>query len=155
MLRPTVSLFCQPPIHLRPKTRFLLLSDSCGFVAVRRHLWREDGSVVYNCCWISPAQSSSSPIPTRLMTIFYCLRFETPPPWRARSPYLYPSGKGCLSYTPRHWVPFSSPHTNHRLRRRYWIPPPRRGATGTQSQSASYFTIGGLAPISSSWRQVP
>jgi hypothetical protein len=24
------------------------------------------------------------------MTTFYCLRFETPPTWRARSPYLYP-----------------------------------------------------------------
>jgi hypothetical protein len=24
------------------------------------------------------------------MTIIYCLRFETPPTWRARSPYLYP-----------------------------------------------------------------
>jgi hypothetical protein len=22
-----------------------------------QHLWREDGSVVYNCCWASPAQS--------------------------------------------------------------------------------------------------
>jgi hypothetical protein len=24
--------------------------------------------------------------------IFYCLRFETPPTWRVRSPYLYPPG---------------------------------------------------------------
>jgi hypothetical protein len=28
------------------------------------------------------------------MTVFYCLKFETPPTWRARSPYLYPSGTG-------------------------------------------------------------
>jgi hypothetical protein len=39
------------------------------------------------------------------MTIFYSLRFETLPTWRARSPYLlvYPPGTGWPSYTPRHW----------------------------------------------------
>jgi hypothetical protein len=41
-----------------------------------RPLWREDGSVVYNCCWPSPAQSFSGPSPFELTTIFYCLRFE-------------------------------------------------------------------------------
>jgi hypothetical protein len=35
------------------------------------------------------------------MTIFYCLRSETPPTCRARSPYLYPPGTGWSSYTPR------------------------------------------------------
>jgi hypothetical protein len=39
-----------------------------------------------------------------LMTIFYCLRFETPPTWRTRSLYLYPPGTGWPGYTPRHWV---------------------------------------------------
>jgi hypothetical protein len=36
-----------------------------------------------------------------LMTIFYCLRFETSPTWRVRSPYLYPPGTGWPSYTPQ------------------------------------------------------
>jgi hypothetical protein len=40
-------------------------------------LWREDGSVVYNCCWPSPKQSFSGPSPMGLVTIFYCLRIET------------------------------------------------------------------------------
>jgi hypothetical protein len=40
-------------------------------------LWRDNGSVVYNCCWSSPAQSFSGPSPTELVTIFYCFRFET------------------------------------------------------------------------------
>jgi hypothetical protein len=31
--------------HLRPETRFLFLSDSCGFVDVGRSPWREDESV--------------------------------------------------------------------------------------------------------------
>jgi hypothetical protein len=44
---------------------------------VGRSLWLEDGSVVYNCCWTSPAQSFSSPSPLGLATIFYCIRFET------------------------------------------------------------------------------
>jgi hypothetical protein len=42
-----------------------------------RSLWRKDGSVVYNCCWSSPAQSLSGPAPVGLATIFYCLKFET------------------------------------------------------------------------------
>jgi hypothetical protein len=63
--------------HLGLTTRSLLLSDSCVFVDVGRSLWREDGSVLYNCCWSSPAQSFSCPIPLVLLTIFYCLRFET------------------------------------------------------------------------------
>jgi hypothetical protein len=49
-----------------------------------------------------------------LMTTFYCLRFETPPTWRARSPYLYSPGTGWLSYTPRHCIPFPSSVTTHR-----------------------------------------
>jgi hypothetical protein len=48
------------------------------------------------------------------MTIFYCLRFQTSPTWRARSPYLYPPGRVWRSYTSRHWVPFSSPSTTRR-----------------------------------------
>jgi hypothetical protein len=77
-------------------------------------LWQEDGSVVYDCCWSSSAQSFSGFSPAGLMTIFYCLRFETLPTWRARSPYLYPPRTGWPCYTPRHWVPFSSPPTTCR-----------------------------------------
>jgi hypothetical protein len=32
--------------------------------------------------------------PAGLVTIFYSLRFETPPTWRARYPYLYPQEQG-------------------------------------------------------------
>jgi hypothetical protein len=44
----------------------------------------------------------------------YCLRFETPPTWRARFPYVYPPRTVWRSYTPRHCVPFSSPSTTRR-----------------------------------------
>jgi hypothetical protein len=56
--------------HLGLTTRFLLLSDSCGFADVGRSLWRENGSAVYNCCWFSPAQSFLGSSPARLVTIF-------------------------------------------------------------------------------------
>jgi hypothetical protein len=47
------------------------------------------------------------------VTIFYCIRFETPLTWRSRSPSLYPPGTEWTCYTPRHWVFFSSPPTTH------------------------------------------
>jgi hypothetical protein len=95
MLRPTacrpVSLGVKPPSKAQDQI-FVFLS--CRSVDVGRPLWRVDGTVVYNCCWPSPAQSLSGPSPAWLMTIFYCLRFETPPTWRVRSQYLYTPGKG-------------------------------------------------------------
>jgi hypothetical protein len=52
--------------------------DSCGYVDVGgRSLLREDASVIYNCSWLPPEQSFSCPSPMGLVTIFYCLRFDT------------------------------------------------------------------------------
>jgi hypothetical protein len=78
-LRPTVSrpVCLRKSTHLGLKPRSLLLSDSCRFVDVGRSLWREDDSVVHNCCWPSPAQSLSGPRPLGPATIFYCLMYET------------------------------------------------------------------------------
>jgi hypothetical protein len=113
---PTVSRPVCPGVkpHLGPKTTFSLLSDSYQFVNLGRYFWIKDGSLVYNCCWPSPAQLFSGPGPPGLTTIFYCLRFETPETWKARYLYLYPLGTGWPSYIPRHWVPFSSPPTTRR-----------------------------------------
>jgi hypothetical protein len=61
------------------------------------------------------------------MTTFYCLRFEIPSTWRAWSPYLYPPGTGWPSYTPRHWVPFSSPPTTCRVTMKLFDPASTRG----------------------------
>jgi hypothetical protein len=51
---------------------------------------------------VLPAQSFSDPSPMGLMTTFYCLRFEIPPTWKARSLYLHPPGTGWSSYTLRY-----------------------------------------------------
>jgi hypothetical protein len=111
--------------HLRLTTRFLLLWDSCRSVDMGHSLWLENGSAIYNCCWSSPAQSFSTQSPGGLVT-YFTVRFETPPTWMARSPYLYPPGTGWPSYTPRHWVLFLSPPTKslhgslYRLAYNHW-----------------------------------
>jgi hypothetical protein len=67
-----------PTCDMGLMTRYLLLFDSYGLIFLGgRPLWREDGSVIYTCCWPLPAQSFSGPSLLGLATIFYCLRFET------------------------------------------------------------------------------
>jgi hypothetical protein len=81
----------------------------------------------------------------RLMTTFYCLRFEIPPTWRAKSPYLYPSGTGWPGYTPRHWVSFSSPPTNRRAMVEVF------GTTSTWARTHCLCSLGGSSYIVSGW----
>jgi hypothetical protein len=103
--------WCQAPIcGLRPDFCYCQTVACCWCGTLS---WQEE-SVVYSCCWFSPAQSLLGLSPVGLVTIFYCLRFETPATWRTRSPYLYPPGTGWPSYTPTHWVPISSPPTTRR-----------------------------------------
>jgi hypothetical protein len=64
-----------PVRGLRPDVCYY--QDGCGFVDVGRSLWRENGSVVYKCFSASPAQSCSDLSDLEVVTIFYCLRFDT------------------------------------------------------------------------------
>jgi hypothetical protein len=47
---------------------------------------------------------------------YILLSFQTPPTWRPRylQVYLRPAGTRWFSYTPGHWVPFSSSHKTRR-----------------------------------------
>jgi hypothetical protein len=81
-----------------------------------------------------PRQRSQSQVQVPRTHIFYCLKFETPPTWRATSPYIYLPGTGWSGYTPRHWVPSSSP-------------PPIRGATVEVFKPASARGTYSVAPI--------
>jgi hypothetical protein len=62
--------------HLGPVTRFLLLSDICGFHVMGRHPWREDRSVIYSYNLLSLL----GPSPAELMTIFCCLIWDSTQP---------------------------------------------------------------------------
>jgi hypothetical protein len=83
-LSPINSSWRQAPWHSRPVILFSYWIVTV-IALMQNPLWRQDGSVVYNWCWVSPAQSFSGPSPPGLMTTFYCLKFETPPTWGARS----------------------------------------------------------------------
>jgi hypothetical protein len=89
-------------------------------------------SIVYNCCWSSPAHSISDPNPAGLMTIFYCLRFETPNLEGQVPAYISGRNRG-PSYTPSHGFPFRRLLRLAGLRWRYSSPPPH--------VKVSYFTL--------------
>jgi hypothetical protein len=109
-LRPTVIrpvCLCVNP-HLGSKTRLLLLSDGCGFVDVGRPLWWKIGSIVYNYCRTSPAQSFTSP--AGLVIIFFCIRFETLQPGGPSPRICIPQEQGGPIIPPGK-VPSSAPST--------------------------------------------
>jgi hypothetical protein len=153
-LRPVSLSWCQVPWDLRP---LLFFNWTLAVIVHMQHpLWREDGSIIYNCCWPSPAQSFSGLIPAGLITIFYCLRFKIPSTWKVRSPYLYPRGRPWPNYIPRHWVPFSSPPTTRRATVEVFEPASTGGTDSLTklSQSQSYVTTDGQS-ASLYWNKAP
>jgi hypothetical protein len=122
--------------RLGPTTRFLLLSDSSGFVDVGHPIRREDGSVVYNCCWPSPGQSFSGPSPVGVKTIFCCPDSRLPQPG-GPGPCIYiPQEQGSPVILPGTGFPF------HRLLRLAEVFEPTSTRTAAQlthcSNSSAY-----------------
>jgi hypothetical protein len=76
--------------------------DNCRFLILWRPLWREDGSVIYCCCWSATVQDYI------LLSQFFRLHQPGGP-----DPRIYiPPGTGWPRYIPGHWVPFLSPLTS-------------------------------------------
>jgi hypothetical protein len=101
--------------HLEPMTRFLFSVWQLWVSWSGRPIWWEDRSVIYCTIASRPCQSSHSWVQVlQNSRPYFTISYETPPTWRARSPYLYPPGTGWPSYTPGHWVPFSSSLMTHR-----------------------------------------
>jgi hypothetical protein len=97
--------------HLGPKTRFLLLSDSCGFVDIGAPSLARGRVCHLQLLLVHASAIIFGSVSRGTHDHILLSRFETPPTWRAESSYLYPPGRGWPSYTPKHLVPFSSPPT--------------------------------------------
>jgi hypothetical protein len=104
--------------------------------------WRQNRSVICNCCWSSPAQSFSGPSPAGLMTTFYGLRLETPQTWRVAQ--LYPQALGSLFVATYDLQGYGG-----------GIGPRFHTGNWNIVKVRSYITTGGLPPISIFWRQDP
>jgi hypothetical protein len=62
---------------------FFFKSTVAVTVLMSHPLWREDWSVIYNCCWFSPAQSFSGPSTARQMNTCYYEWW-----WVSTAPYI-------------------------------------------------------------------
>jgi hypothetical protein len=142
MYRPTGSQPVYPSVwpHSVPKTTFFFCQTVEG-LSIWRPLWLENGFVDYNCCWFT-SSSFSEPSPAGLMFTFFCLIFETPPHWRARSPYVCRPGPGWPSYTPRYWVPHLSPFTTRRATVEVFEPASTHGLLGKLPPGLSLHILG-------------
>jgi hypothetical protein len=91
----SVRLGAQP---LETHDQYFFQLNTCGYSPYVTSCLTRGWSVIYNYCWLSPAQSFSGPSPVGHMTIFYCLEVETSPTWRTRYLYLYAPETGWPSY---------------------------------------------------------
>jgi hypothetical protein len=97
-------------------------------------------SVARNCCPPLLAKSFSGPSPAGLMTIFYRIRFDTSPTWRATSPYLlYIAQEQCGPVIP--------PGAEFPFRRLLSAGPRHTGSAWT-AQKTSFPTVAPLLRVS-------
>jgi hypothetical protein len=94
--------------------RYLLLPDSCWFVDVKNHSWFEYGSVVYNCYWSSPAQSSWVWVPWDLWP-YFTVSFSRLPQLGGPGPHIYLQEQCDPIIPPDIWFPFHCPTTRRAI----------------------------------------
>jgi hypothetical protein len=95
-------------------TRYYFLSECCYLKSAVLFLWVASltrGRLCNLRCNHSIVRVTQNP-----KSYFTVSSVTTSPPqtWRAWFPYLYSPGKGLSSYTPGHWVPFTSSLTTRR-----------------------------------------
>jgi hypothetical protein len=128
----TASLFVLVTSPLRLTTSNIFQLNTCGHSAyVTSSLTR--GWVCRLQLLLALEQPFSGSSLTELITTFYCLRFETPSTWRARSLYLYTPGIGGPVIPPGTGFPFRHLLRLKGLQWRHLTPPPRR--LGLRSKS--------------------
>jgi hypothetical protein len=98
--------------RLRLKTRFVLVN--CGFVDGGAIIHERKGLLFTIAAGPRQRSRSRAWVPRDSRQYFTVSHSRLPPTWRTRYPYFYPSWTGWPSYTPSHWVPFSSPSTTSR-----------------------------------------
>jgi hypothetical protein len=124
--------------HLWPKARFSLLSDSCEFVYMGRPLWWEDRSVVYNCCWPSPASYSQVRVPRDSWPYFTVSDSKLLQPERPGRRIYIPQKKGGPVIPPSIVFPFRRLLRLIGLRWKVFEPASTRGNTRLSTNSPDY-----------------
>jgi hypothetical protein len=87
--------------------------------------------------WVCHLQLLLAHASAVIMTIFYCLRFNTHPTWRARSLYLFPPRNRVVLLYHQALVPFSSPPTTRRAMVEVFEPASTQGPT----KNSSWFSL--------------
>jgi hypothetical protein len=80
--------------------RQISITVNSRFVDVGRPLWREDGSLVFNCWWFSPPWSFSCPILRDSWSYFTASGLIPPKPWGQFLFSYMPPGTGWPTYAP-------------------------------------------------------
>jgi hypothetical protein len=97
----TANQFVLAPNPLGPTTSISFQLNTAAIVLMQHTLWREDGFVVYNCCWPSPEQLFSGPRPARLMDHILLSQTRDCPNLVGQVPVFISLGTRWFIYTPK------------------------------------------------------
>jgi hypothetical protein len=109
---------------LKAQTRDFFQLNTCGYSPYVTSSLTRGWVCRLQLLLVWPAQSVWGQSPAGLMTVFYSLRFETPPTWRARSPFYILQEQGDPVIPPGTGFPFRRLLRLAGLGWRYSNPPP-------------------------------
>jgi hypothetical protein len=117
-----VSLDVKPPSWAQ--NHIFITVRHLRFLNAGRPLWREDGSVIYNCCWSSLAQYFRVRVPLDSWPYFTVSDSRLLEPGGPGARIYIPQRQGGPVITPGTGIPFHGPLPFARLQCRYSTPPP-------------------------------